>query len=91
MPDLVDAFQTMADISSNSMDGLRSVHEDEAEKYIKSIKTLLPEDASKGSFDREKLKEAATKLSLALETPGDTVQRVAYLVWLYPDWPLMRC
>lgn len=30
-------------------------------------------------YDREKLRETARKLSVALETPGDTIQRISYL------------
>ena len=50
------------------------------EGAIAALKALLPGDGSGGSYSREKLRDAAVKLSLALETPGDTVQRIAYLV-----------
>ena len=45
-----------------------------------SLKSYLPRGDSVGSYDRERLKEAAERLSIALETPGDTVQRIAYYV-----------
>lgn len=47
---------------------------------IASLQECLPGNGPNKAYDREKLKEAAEKLSIALETPGDTVQRVAYLV-----------
>ena len=48
---------------------------------ITAMKSLMPKDGAGGSYDRAKLRQTASRLSLALETPGDTVQRVAYLVW----------
>ena len=51
---------------------------------IEAVKQSLPPgtsihpDAAIAGYDREKLKDAAWRLTLALETPGDTVQRVAY-------------
>ena len=42
-------------------------------------KTLSVNDPA-GTDTRRHLKETAEQLSLALETPGDTVQRVAYYV-----------
>ena len=47
---------------------------------INAVKDSLPSDTSSQAYDRGKLKEAAYKLALALETPGDTVNRVAYYV-----------
>jgi len=47
---------------------------------IAAVKDSLPSDVSSQAYDREKLKDAAYKLTLALESPGDTVQRVAYYV-----------
>lgn len=46
--------------------------------------TLLANDPA-GPATREHLKETAEKLSLALETPGETVQRVAYYVSAFSD------
>ena len=47
---------------------------------INAVKDNLPSDTPSQAYDRVKLKEAAYKLALALETPGDTVNRVAYYV-----------
>ena len=47
---------------------------------MNAVKDSLPSDTSSQAYDRVKLKEAAYKLALALETPGDTVNRVAYYV-----------
>ena len=83
MSGLIDAFQNMLSNSANDPKGIHnseSAKDTEVEKSITTLKDLLPKDGSGGSFDREKLRDAAHKLSLALETPGDTVQRVAYLV-----------
>ena len=52
----------------------------ETESLVTTLKGLLSKIGSRGPDDRKQLKETASKLSLALETPGDTVQRVAYLV-----------
>lgn len=52
----------------------------EASSLIDSVRENLPSQGSDGSFDREKLKRLAFELSIALETPGDTVQRIAYYV-----------
>ena len=52
----------------------------EVTALITSLKDYLPRGDSEGSYDRERLKEAAERLSIALETPGDTVQRIAYYV-----------
>lgn len=45
---------------------------------MNAVKNSLPSDTSSQEYDREKLKDAAYNLTLALETPGDTVQRVGY-------------
>ena len=62
------------------MGSLQEVPSDEkaVTTLIDSLKSLLPDNASKGSYDRIRLKNVAERLSLALETPGDTAQRVAY-------------
>lgn len=46
---------------------------------VKTVRDNLPEEGG-NLYDREKLLNASRKLSVALETPGDTIQRVAYLV-----------
>lgn len=77
----------MPDASSNEADGSGSgsgsvsVSDAEAKNCITAIQGLLPKGHSGGPYNREKLRDAAVKLSLALETPGDTVQRISYLVW----------
>lgn len=45
---------------------------------ISAVKDRLPSEASSQAYDRRKLREAASKLALALETPGETFDRVAY-------------
>ena len=56
------------------------VQEDAVVSVINAVKDSLPLDTSSQAYDRKKLREAAYKLVLALEKPGDTVNRVAYLV-----------
>ena len=46
---------------------------------VKNVRDNLSDDGG-NFYDREKLLNASRKLSVALETPGDTIQRVAYLV-----------
>lgn len=46
---------------------------------VQSLKDILARDASGAAHTRE-LREVAYRLSIALERPGDTVQRVAYYV-----------
>ena len=40
----------------------------------------LGEQAPKDEASRQKLYEAAKSLTLTLESPGDTIQRIAYLL-----------
>lgn len=47
---------------------------------INAVKGCLPSEPSSQDYDRKKLKEAAYKLSVALESPGETMQRFAYYV-----------
>ena len=49
-------------------------------KLIASLKSILAEHDTTGTYDRLKLKNTAEQLSIALETPGDTAQRIAYYV-----------
>lgn len=53
--------------------------EPEVSGLIEKVKALLPKDGS-SSIDREQLLLTSQKLSVALETPGETGQRLAYLV-----------
>lgn len=53
--------------------------------YIDVIQQSLPSHGS--TDDRKKLREAAQKLALALETPGDTVQRIAHIVSYSRPYP----
>ena len=64
------------------MVSLQTIPNDETnvQSLIDSLRSLLPDEASKGSYDRVKLKNIAERLSVALETPGDTAQRIAYYV-----------
>ena len=57
---------------------------------IDSLKNSLAEYDSTGALDRFKLKSTAVKLSLALETPGDTTQRIAYYVSASPNARVSR-
>ena len=43
----------------------------------------VQEYGSGRTYDREKLRDAAYRLALSLETPGETVQRIAYLVIIH--------
>ena len=58
----------MKDSYSHAADGL-----------IATIKEHLP-DEPEVPYDREKLKESAQRLILALETPEETAWRIAFLV-----------
>lgn len=49
----------------------------DASALVGDLRNQLREDCEQ--YDREKLRETARKLSVALETPGDTIQRIAYL------------
>ena len=53
---------------------------------INTLKQSLPSHNT--HYDREKLKDAAHRLTLALETPGDTAQRVAFIVSPSYSWNL---
>ena len=60
-----------------------AVKEDPAvSDLISAVKERLPSEASSQGYDRAKLRETAYKLALALETPGETFDRVAYYVRL---------
>lgn len=52
----------------------------EVSALIESLRETLPRKGSHKSYNREKLKEIAEQLSIALETPGETCQRVSYYV-----------
>lgn len=52
----------------------------EVTALIAELKSNLLVDDPAGPATRQRLKETAEQLSLALETPGETVQRVAYYV-----------
>ena len=49
---------------------------------LDAVRTALPSKGPNGEYDREKLKSAAQKLVYALETPGDTAQRIVHIVSL---------
>lgn len=57
----------------------------EVTNTINALKRILSEKDPAAPATREHLKDAAEKLSLALETPGETVQRVAYYVSPLPN------
>lgn len=52
----------------------------EVTALIAELKKNLSVNEPAGAATRRHLKETAEQLSLALETPGETVQRVAYYV-----------
>ena len=52
----------------------------EVTTLIAELKKNLSVDDPAGPATRQHLKETAEHLSLALESPGETVQRVAYYV-----------
>ena len=52
----------------------------EVTALIAELKMKLSVNDPAGPAARQHLKETAEQLSLALETPGETVQRVAYYV-----------
>ncbi|KAL8831609.1 MAG: hypothetical protein Q9191_000760 [Dirinaria sp. TL-2023a] len=47
---------------------------------IDALKEHLPSSASSQAYDRQRLREAALELALALESPGETFDRVAYYI-----------
>ena len=63
----------------NSSQG-RSSQSSEVTTLIDALKKVLSANEPTAPATRQHLKETAEKLSLALETPGDTVQRIAYYV-----------
>ena len=67
----------------NGLNGTPSSESSEIAALLSSLKENLPDDCTSSSYNREKLRETAQKLSLALETPGETAQRIVYLV----RWP----
>ena len=54
----------------------------EVSALIDTLRDSLPQKGSDGSYNREQLKDVAERLSIALETPGETCQRVTYYVGL---------
>ena len=80
MSNVIDAFQTMPKVSSNDTSHFISDLDAEIRRCIVGVRDLLPKDEFHESYDRKKLRNAASKLQLALELPTDTVQRVSYLV-----------
>lgn len=52
----------------------------EVTTIVNALKELLSAKDPAAPATRKHLKNAAEKLSLALETPGETVQRIAYYV-----------
>lgn len=49
----------------------------DASALVEDLRNLLRDDS--GQYDREKLRKTIRKLSIALETPGDTVYRISFL------------
>ena len=57
-----------------------SAHSTEVAILVDALKKALSAKDPTAPATRQHLKETAENLSLALETPGETVQRVAYYV-----------
>lgn len=57
-----------------------SAQNSEVTALIDALKKALSANDPAAPATRQYLKETAEKLSLALETPGETVQRIAYYV-----------
>ena len=62
----------------------RSSQSSEIANLIDALKEALLAKDPAAPATRQHLKETAENLSLALETPGETVQRVAYYVSSFP-------
>ena len=62
----------------------RSAQSSEVANLIDALKKALSANDPAAPATRQHLKETAENLSVALETPGETVQRVAYYVSLSP-------
>jgi hypothetical protein len=56
--------------------------ETEVAALIDTLRDCLSQKGSNGTYNREQLKDVAERLSIALETPGETCQRVTYYVSL---------
>ena len=52
----------------------------EVSALIDILRDSLPQKGSDGSYNREQLRDVAERLSIALETPGETCQRITYYV-----------
>lgn len=74
---------TVKDGSSSASNPVRPAQSIDSQILIQDLKNVLAKDASGATYSRE-LKDVAYRLSIALETPGDTVQRVAYYVRTMP-------
>lgn len=70
---------TLKNGSSSASNPVLPVQSIDPQNLIQDIKKLLAKDALGATYNRE-LKDVAYRLSIALETPGDTIQRVAYYV-----------
>ena len=71
---------SQAEGSTNGVNGVSSNENSEITSLISSLKKQLPDDGAPTSYDRKQLRETVVKLGLALESPGDTVMRLGYLV-----------
>ena len=56
--------------------------ETEVAALTDTLRDCLPQKGSNGTYNRELLKDVAERLIIALETPGETCQRVTYYVSL---------
>ena len=72
------------------VNGSSSSDSDEVAALIHDLKRTLSADDPTAATTRKHLKRTAEKLSLALETPGETVQRVAYYVSLTLYWNISQ-
>lgn len=60
--------------------------EPDVSESLAALKERLSEEALNGPDGRRKLLEAAQSLANSLETPGESVQRLAYLVRPRTQW-----
>lgn len=69
----------LKDGNSSASNPIQPIRSTDPQILIQELKNILAKDASGATYNRE-LKDVANRLNIALETPGDTVQRVAYYV-----------
>ena len=69
---------------------LNSTQPSEVTALVDALKQALSTNDLATPLKRQHLKETAGKLSIALETPGETVQRIAYYVSSHSEPPSLK-